>query len=279
MVRTTRSALLSALSRILRPLVRVLLRAGIPLGSFVDAAKRAYVEVAHQEFAIPGRKPSVSRVAVITGMTRKEVSRLLNEESPGASEETVERYHRAARVVSGWLRDETFQETSTPGGGPAPRDLEFDEGTGSFSELARRFSGDVPARAILDELVQAGAVRQLEDGRLRLVTRGYVPFSAEDQGFELFGEDVADLIRTIDYNLTHDRAERFLQRKVAYDNVPEEVLVEIREEARRQGQQLVERMDRLLAARDRDTTPASDGTGVHRCVLGVYYRDAPSEES
>src|SRR5215510_9788024 len=68
-------ALTAAAARLLKPLVKVLLRNGIPYRAFADIARQVYVEVAEKEFALPGRAQTVSRISTITGLTRKEVTR------------------------------------------------------------------------------------------------------------------------------------------------------------------------------------------------------------
>ena len=66
--------------RLLRPLVRLLLRHAVPYGAFDTLARRVYVETALRDFALPGKKPSVSRASILTGLTRKEVQRLVAED-------------------------------------------------------------------------------------------------------------------------------------------------------------------------------------------------------
>src|SRR5262249_27080160 len=129
-------ALAQAVLRILHALARLLLHHGMPLRTFVELAKRAFVNIALREFAIPGRKPSISRAAVLTGLTRKEVQRLADapEEIAG---ESYASHSRAARVVAGWVRDAYFH---TPDG--EPRELEVDAGDASFAALVRRYGGD-----------------------------------------------------------------------------------------------------------------------------------------
>ena len=61
------NALTAALRRLLRPLVRILLRNGVSLGDFTEHAKKVYVDVATDEFSVAGRKPSISRTALLTG--------------------------------------------------------------------------------------------------------------------------------------------------------------------------------------------------------------------
>ncbi len=97
----------AAVARILKPLIRVLLRNGMSYGTFADIAKRQYIEVALNEFPVEGRKQSVSRVSVITGLTRKEVSRVVALDQ-AEDDKASDRYNRAARVVAGWRRDPDF---------------------------------------------------------------------------------------------------------------------------------------------------------------------------
>jgi Family of unknown function (DUF6502) len=54
-----RQALDAAIRRLLRPLVRVLLRNAVPFSAFEAMAKQVFVEVAHEEFGVPGKRPSI----------------------------------------------------------------------------------------------------------------------------------------------------------------------------------------------------------------------------
>lgn len=263
-------ALLSrAVQRLLRPLVRILLRNGVSYGSFADLAKWVYVDVATREFAIAGRKQSTSRVAVLTGLTRKEVHRLRQPSMP-ADREIAERYNRAARVIAGWRREREFLDAE---GRPAA--LPVSGESGSFTSLVRRFSGDMPVRAVLDELRRVGAITELDDGRVELVTRAYIPKTSETDKLHILGTDVAYLIGTIDHNLRSDSTAPFFQRKVAYDNLPDQVLPEFRKLSAEKAQLLLEELDRWLAQHDRDAEPGVEGTGRNWAGVGIYYFEAP----
>jgi hypothetical protein len=261
-------ALTAAVERVLRPLFRILLRNHMSFKAFVDIAKHTYVDVAASEFGIPGKKTSVSRVALLSGLTRKEVQRLLD--APVADDaEAGERYNRAARVVAGWVRDPEFSDVE---GNPRVLTLqEGDQGRASFAALARRFSGDIPFRAVLDELLRVGVVEKLDDDGIRLKTRAYVPESGDADKLNILGTDVSDLVATIDHNLQHGAADPFFQRKVMYDNVPVEALQEFRRLSGSQAQSLLERLDKWLSQHDRDTHPETRGTGQIRTGIGIYY--------
>jgi len=255
----------AATLQLLRPLVKILLRNNVPHQAFAEWAKQAYVDIARSEFGIAGKKQTVSRIAILTGLTRKEVQRLLSqpENAPHAE---GEEYHRAARVITGWVRDPDFGD-----GKGHPHPLRMEAKAASFAELVKRYSGDMPARAMLDELLRAGAVKQLKDGRICLLARGYVPQKGSAEKLNILGSDTADLIATIDHNLYENPGKPRIQRKVMYDNVPVEAAREFQILAAAQSQELLEALDRWLSHRDRDVNPASKGTGRVRVGLGLYH--------
>jgi anti-anti-sigma regulatory factor len=232
--------------------------------AFSDLAKRAYVESAREDFAIPGRKPTVSRIAVLTGLTRKEIQRLADAEAVSDTL-AVERYNRAARVVAGWVRDKDFRNENGK-----PRALPQEGSDLSFAELVRRYSGDIPPRAILDELLQVGTVERDDSGCIRLLAHAYIPRRSESDKLAILGTDVSELIDTIDHNLGEAGARRF-QRKVMYDNLPIEAVEKFHELSAARAQALMEYLDSWLSQHDRDANPASEGEGRMRAGIGIYY--------
>lgn len=256
--------LTTSVLRILQALARVLLRHGLPFHTFMELAKRAYVDVALADFGIPGRKPSISRVALLTGLTRKEVQRLAEPGEP-IDAEAIERHNRAARVVAGWVRDADFH-----GADGQPAALAADEGAASFAQLVRRYGGDVPARAVLDELLRVGTAERQADGRIRLLTRVYIPRASDLGKLTILGTNVSYLIDTIDHNLQATDEPRF-QRTVLYDNLPVEAIAEFRALGSAQAQELIERLDLWLARHDRDANPMVRGTGRMRAGMGIFY--------
>lgn len=255
----------AAIVRMLRPLVRVLLAYGLSFKAFADLARRAYVDVALHEFRLPARKQTVSRVSILTGLSRKEVQRVLQD--PEAYEAGASAsYNRAVRVIAGWVRDRAFTDSHD-----RPIPLPLENGPNSFSSLVRRYSGDMPAKAVLDELLRVGAVERVDDDHVRLVSRAYVPRASEIDKLAILGTDVADLIGTIGHNLEYGAADPYFQRKVMYDNLPVEALAEFRGLSAERAQKLLERLDEWLATHDRDVTPQSTGTGRVRAGIGVYY--------
>ena len=258
-------ALYAAVFKLLRPLARALLRNGVPYGAFADLAKRAFVDVAMKEFEVPGKKPTVSRASTITGLSRKEIKRLMDIEDEDDRDMVVQ-YNRAARVVYGWVHDETYSNSHGQSA-----ELEFENGNPSFSSLVKTYSGDVPPRAILDELMKVGVVEKNSDGKIKLLARAYIPQHGQMEKLALLGRDVAGLISTMDHNIHGLNETPKFQRKVFYDNLPQEALPQLQALLAHRGQELLEFLDQWMAENDRDVNPEAPGTGKAAAGIGIYY--------
>ena len=62
---------LSACRLWLKPVARWLLRSGVTWKEFAELARSAFVDTAFEEFGIRGRPTNVSRVALLTGLSRR----------------------------------------------------------------------------------------------------------------------------------------------------------------------------------------------------------------
>ncbi len=254
----------SAAIRIFTPLVRMFLRHGIPYKTAADWLRWCYVDVATREFPIPGRKQSKSRVAVITGLTRVDVDRL-QKMAPPYEASRYQEYQRAAKVLSGWARDEEFR-----GSDGKPRRLPFD-GNSSFSALVERFSGGTPPRAVLDELVRVRAVRRCDDGSVELISPQYVPVSGQDSldHMDILGHAGGALVATIAHNTDPDCVETRLQGQAFNDKIPASALAEVAAHIKQRGRELVFEIDDYLYQCAR--ADSGDGEPTVEAGLGVYF--------
>lgn len=260
------SAIGLALAKLLRPLVRLLLKHSFPYSAFESIAKRVYVETAMADFALPGKKPSISRAAILTGLTRKDVNLLLAEPSSRADLSGTY-YNRAARVLTAWVREPRF---AGPGESPQPLPIDGPDG---FGELVRLHGGDVPTRAVLDELQRVGAVQVLADGRIALRQRAYVPQDSMVQKLGILGTDVGELIETITHNIEHGATDARYQRKVMHVGIPVDALPAFREMSARQSQALLEDLDAWLTEHDIEHLPESGlpPGDTARVGVGIHY--------
>jgi hypothetical protein len=258
--------LAESVCRLMRPLVRILLRNGYAYGALAELLRKVYVEVAYHEFPPEGRKQTVSRVSALTGLTRKEVRRLL--ESGDVGETSGQgRYNRAVRVISGWINDRRFQD-----GKGRPATLPVEGGRKSFSLLVKEYSGDIPTIAMLDMLMEAGSVAKKDD-MVRLVRRAYIPGGDPVEKIRILGTDVSELITTIDHNLTAAEDELLFQRKVAWDNISPDAVPELRRLSAGKAQTLLEQLNREYARHEQDDDAATGGSYI---CLGIYYHERDS---
>ncbi|NND92512.1 MAG: hypothetical protein HKN42_16755 [Granulosicoccus sp.] len=242
--------------------MRLLLRHGVSHAEFVNWAKQSYVAEAYEHFGIDGKAPTVSRIAIVTGINRKEVKRMRELHSDVDADPG--KHNRAMRVVTGWLQDQEFQSATG-----RPRALSYGDAQDGFNQLVKRYGGDVPARAMLDELVRVGTVRH-DDGKVTLQQEGYVPHQSEAALLDLFAISATDLLTTLEFNL-HTSGERRLQMSVAYDDVTTDGRDQFRALSAAEGLKLLKSLDKALSVHDRDANPGIRGVGHHRVGLGLYW--------
>lgn len=269
----TQKALIRALYRMLRPMVRLLLRHGVSYRLFADIARHVYVDTAREDFALPGRKQSLSRMAVLTGINRKDIAKLQERPHP-LSDAPPEQPTPTARVITGWLNDVRYHG---PDGSPVSLPIEAEPGNASFSALVRDYSRDVPVRALLDELERIGAIERAAD-QVSLLARGYIPLEDMQENIRIFGTAAADLMGTMDHNIAKQSPGPFIQRTVSYANVPEELLDRIRERSAHEGQAFLLQVNDWLAECDRDECPSLAGSGQVRAGIGLYYFEQRGSE-
>ena len=194
-MQTPSQLFVQSLIKLIRPLVRMAIRYGLTYNSFNELVNRMYVEEAGSLLRAEGKKPTIAHTSVLTGINKKITKRLM--EMPTLEESGIDNsFNRSVRVVSGWLRDKDFMDKKGD-----PDSLPFDGDEHSFTELVKRYSGDMSAKVLAEELLRVDAIEYTRHGDLRLTSRGYVPGGGEADKISILGADVRDLIETIDHNI------------------------------------------------------------------------------
>jgi hypothetical protein len=247
----------------MRPIGRLLLGAGVTYLQFDEIARRAFVEEAIGQPDANGRTTNTSRVAVRTGLSRKEVARI--KQLIESNEQTVESDQsiRPARVLQLWHSDAAFLEE-----GDSPLDLAFDEEKPSFSELVKRVGGDVPAGAVRAELIAAGAIVELPNGRLRVLKRFFVPAALDEDLVVGFAFVVAPVLETLSHNISNPST-ALIQRAAYSDHLSDEALSEFKKISHEQAEGLITSIDKWLSLNESKDTTAEDSS--KRAGVGVFY--------
>jgi hypothetical protein len=246
-------ALRQATRVLLRPLASLLLKCGMTWREFAELSREVFVQVAGREYGLKGRPTNVARIAILTGIGRREVGKI-RQGLASAEEALPNQTTDATRLLSGWHQDAAFGDAGRP------LDLEPAGAVPSFAELARRYAPDVPASAILKELRRVGAVVELPGGRLRAMRRYYQPTQLDPQWILNAGSVYADLGANVNHNLAAVPAggSWFLGRATE-ERVDLRSVAEFRAFIESEGQAFLERVDAWLSAHRLTNETGADG--------------------
>lgn len=263
MASEVRNSLLVACQTFMEPIARFLMRHGIGFREFSEVAKTAFVKIATDEYGKRGRPTNISRTAVLTGLTRKEVKRIrVRIEEQGSR--PPPRLGKPAQLLEIWHHDDHFLDNDG-----RPRELEM-EGVSGFKELAKRTGGDVPPGALLTELINAKSVKEVSDGRFRCLSRHFNPSGIDTYMALRYGEVLGDLASTLDFNAVagNDSDKRF-ERRVWSDALDEKRLAKFQQLIRDHGKSLLEFLDDWISAQgNAESTGEQKST---RCGMGMYF--------
>ena len=269
-----KATLLSAFRPLMRPLVRILVRNRVSYGEFAELLKSVFVDSAQDVLQLPDSRQSVSRIAITTGLTRLEVSRLLTQTDEDA-EALLGRLSRVGRLLTGWHQDSDF---TGPYGIPYEIQFEGPIGRRSFTELVRRYTSDVPADEMLDELKRIGAVLDLGNGYYRVLIRSYIPSAADPAKFHAMSVAFTDLAKTLDQNLRPDEDQKIFERRVWAPNgiTPTDAL-DFDRYVKDRGQQFLESLDDWLSTRETEAARSGASQSV-KVGVAMYMFVRPLDE-
>ena len=273
MQKDTKSKVLAAFQLVMRPMVKILLRYGIGFNELAETIKLAFVDVATCDFGIRGRPTNISRVAVMTGLTRKEVRRLrdiINEDDQAVRVKLTP----IMEILHRWHAEEDFLESS---GQPAA--LPFVGGERSFSSLVKRFGGDVPPGAMRTELKRVGCIQEDSGGVLRVVRRTVVPVDHTENLVTSLVHGAYTLLSTISENSVEKTERTGLAQFTAYSlDVRKRDVKRVRRISYDRLSDLAESFDDLFMAYE---TSNESGNEEPKCTVavGLYYFEERDEKA
>ncbi len=259
-----KAALLAAYARLLRPLVQILLRNGVSYSEFADTAKRVFVTTAAITLKRRGTAVTAAQIAIQTGLSQRETQEVIEGQSDTPASTSLA---RITSLLTAWHSDDRVV-------GPygLPLELQFQEsGRMDFETLVRDYCPGAKAGPLLNQLLAIGAVRQSDDGWLRVLTRTYLPEVDAPDSVERIGYFVQRLVETVDYNRQQsDPNQRLFERTVTADfGLKEEDLPALEGFIRQRGQQLLEEIDNWITLRDKPDTTRGDR--AVQTGLGIYH--------
>ena len=124
---------------------------GLDTIELISLLREVSIQRAVKRQSRPGERISIARISAVTGISRGEISGLINSKSRAKSKAI---FHESAlnRVLSGWRSDARFLIRHRP------KPLALFGRAASFEALVKTYGRGLPIRAILDELICVGAI-------------------------------------------------------------------------------------------------------------------------
>ncbi|MFN8392509.1 MAG: DUF6502 family protein [Bdellovibrionota bacterium] len=254
------------LRHLLRPVARFCIRRSVKLQRLMETMKSVLVEVGQEELERVGETASVSRLAVMTGVHRKDITRLTRGDE--SKEPAVDIF---TRVVGQWRNDPRFSRRGQP------RPLESVGGDAEFAELVRSVSKELNPYTVLLELDRLGMVSRSGD-TVTLKANEYAPAKNADESFQLMSADIDDLLKGVEENVFERKRVPHLHLTTRYDNICPEFLPEIQRWCMQEGAKLHARARNYFSKFDKDLNPRlRNKEGGSRVVLGSFSLSEPEQ--
>jgi hypothetical protein len=257
-----------ALAAVLQPLARLMIDHGVQHAEVAELLKQLLVQESVARYGVDDRAVSDTRVALLTGVHRKDVRRL--RAAAGSAKKPKATLPVPSAVVARWISDPRFLNIDQ-----SPRALARSPKVGTagepdFPALVAEVSRDVSARAVLDELLRLGAVELRPMGQVALVDQAFVPQGSPRALFDFLGGNVGDHLSAATHNLTpHSPVAPMLDQSAFSQDLSVQQVQELHRHARQLWAAVLQKF--LAAATMAEQRSQSAPEHTHRVRLGVYF--------
>lgn len=271
MNKNTTSSIISAISLLVRPIIRLALRNGLTFRQFSEMCKAQYVDVASSDYGVDGRETNISRIALLSGINRKDIKRLKDSLKNNQDILNGHTPDRISRILSGWFTDPIYlSEADTPAILPL-------EGQVSFNSLVKQYGGDIAAVTLVREFKRSAVIEEIEPGQFKVLKRYFIPNldpstpeipeSTNPQAILHASNILNDHVNTIFHNLyLNDKSQNNLkrfERRTTNTNVDESIIDDFKLMIEEKAQQFLEDVDSWLSDREScDTSKAKIRLGI-----------------
>lgn len=265
-----------AVAAILEPLARLMIDHGVQHGQVAEMLKRALVQESTGRYGVGDREVSDTRVALLTGVHRKDVRRLRMDPEDARAPKAATTI--PAAVVARWISDPRFLTIDQ-----RPRALARSPKLGvvgepDFPALVAEVSRDLSSRSVLDELVRTGAVEIDPQGQVALMDQAFVPHNSPGEQFEFLATNVGDHLSAAVHNLTPQRAAApMLEQSAFSEALSTEQALALHGYARKLWSTALQKF--LMAATVAEERSKNAPHHEHRVRFGMYFYDQSPDPS
>lgn len=259
----TQAALVKAVNMLCKPLIRLLIEKGVTFPQFRELMKELYVEVADEQFSLDDKKPSDSRIFVLTGIHRKDIKRI-RQQNETESQPVTSSASLSGEIIARWSSMPEYLDDKGK-----PRQL-LKSGKGKqagFDQLVSSVSKDVRSRVILEEWLRLNIIR-LKDDYVVLNKSAFVTNKEFKEMAYYLGHNVHDHMASCVNNILEED-EPMLERSVYYASLTENSVNKLKAVASKKGNDLLQHLNKQ-AIKLYDADKHKDDA-TYRMRLGVYW--------
>jgi hypothetical protein len=266
-----------ALAHLLKPLARLMIDHGVQLPAMLELLKKSLVDDAVKTYGVANKASTDTRIALLTGVHRKDVRRLRGLAAEGHTDECVPLVSLAASVVARWISDPNYLNSDQTARPLARTPRRGQLGEPGFTNLVAEISRDVGARAVLDELARLGVVEVQDDGYVSLKATAFVPKKGLDESFHFLAHNGSDHLATAVHNMAPARdGPQMLEQSAFAVNLSATQADQLQARARQLwATSLQQFLQTATVAEQRSQT---DEGPKHRVRFGVYFHDAVQDQ-
>ncbi len=257
------------MAAVLQPLARLMIDQGLQHAQVSEILKAVLVQESVAQYALDERGVSDTRVALLTGVHRKDVKRLRAVQQTRNSR-AKQGISVPSAVIARWISEPRFLNIDQ-----SPRALAKSPKSGTLGEpdfptLVAEISRDVSARAVLDELLRLGAVKILPQGQVALVDQAFVPQGSPAEQLEFLAASVGDHLSAAVHNVNPRRSSAAMLDQSAFSqDLSAEQVAALQQHARKLWAGVLQKF--LSSATLAEQRSQSAANHTHRVRFGVYF--------
>ena len=259
----TQAALVKAVILLCRPLIRLLIEKGMTFPQFRELMKELYVDVADRHFSLDDKRPSDSRIFVLTGVHRKDIKRI-RQQAGKESQQVTSSASLSGEIVARW---NSMPEYLDDKGKPGQLLKIGNDNEAGFDQLVSSVSKDVRPRVILEEWLRLNMVR-MKDDYVVLNKSAFVTNKEFNEMAYYLGHHVHDHLASCVSNILAED-EPMLERSVYYASLTENSVNKLNTIASKKGDELLQHLNKQ-AIKLYDADKHKDDAN-YRMRLGVYW--------
>ena len=213
-------ALTSFLLKTLSPIVRILIKYGIPYRSCVEIIKWVYIKEGFNNLGEGGKKATATKVSHVTGIRREDVNDFKKMDEPGMDPTAVQHRNKVVTILTKWNTDPEFSFKTKN----EAKVLSLDEDLGtnlSFRNLCKKYGQEHYRASLIKTLIDVGCAEVTEDGRnIKCIRASYIPqegLDATKEKVRILSKAVSRQMKTGIHNLEHSGKEDYFQQTTFTD--------------------------------------------------------------